>query len=134
MTDCRVDARRVDNHGSLAIAQEAEVVLDTDLAGRRDTMNPVELLLASLATCSLKGTERVIPMLQFDLRGIEVSLRGVRQDSPPKITSIRYELTVDTDETDARRALLYKNLQKFGTIDNTLAGTTDLSGNIRRKA
>jgi uncharacterized OsmC-like protein len=134
VTDYRVDALRVDNHGSLAIAKEAEVVLDTDLAGRRDAMNPVELLLASLAAFSLKGTERVIPMLQFDLRGIEVSLRGVRQDSPPKITSIRYEITVDTDETDARRALLHKNLQKFGTIDNTLAGTTDLSGNIRRKA
>lgn len=134
MIDYRVDARRVDNHGSLAIAKEAEVVLDTDMAGRRDAMNPVELLLASLAACILKGTERVIPMLQFDLRGIEVSLRGVRQDSPPKIISIRYEIIVDTDETDARLALLHKNLQKFGTIYNTLAGTTDLSGNIRRKA
>jgi uncharacterized OsmC-like protein len=134
VTDYRVDARRVDNHGSLAIAKEAEVLLDTDMAGRRDAMNPVELLLASLAACILKGTERVIPMLQFDLRGIEVSLRGVRQDSPPKIISIRYEITVDTDETDARLALLHKNLQKFGTIYNTLAGTTDLSGNIRRKA
>jgi uncharacterized OsmC-like protein len=134
VTDYRVDARRVDNHGSLAIAKEAEVVLDTDMAGRRDAMNPVELLLASLAACILKGTERVIPMLQFDLRGIEVSLRGVRQDSPPKIISIRYEITVDTDETDARLALLHKNLQKFGTIYNTLAGTADLSGNIRRKA
>lgn len=131
MTDYRVDARRVDNHGSLAIAKEAEVVLDSDMAGRRDAMNPVELLLASLAACILKGTKRVIPMLQFDLRGIEVSLRGVRQDSPPKIISIRYEVTVDID---ARLALLHKNLQKFGTIYNTLAGTTDLSGNIRRKA
>lgn len=134
MTDYCVLARRVDTHGSLAIAKEAEVVLDTDMAGRRDAMNPVELLLASLAACILKGTERVIPMLQFDLRGIEVSLRGVRQDSPPKIISIRYQITVDTDETDARLALLHKNLQKFGTIYNTLAGTTDLAGNIRRKA
>lgn len=133
MTDYRVDARRVDNHGSLAIAKEAEVVLDTDLAGRRDAMNPVELLLASLAACILKGTERVIPLLQFDLRGIEVSLNGVRQDSPPKLISIRYEITVDTDETDARLALLHKNLQKFGTIYNTLAEAKDLSGNIRRK-
>ena len=134
MTDYRVDARRVDSHGSLAIAKEAEVLLDTDLAGRRDAMNPVELLLASLAACILKGTERVIPLLQFDLRGIEVSLNGIRQDSPPKLISIRYEITVDTDETDARLALLHKNLQKFGTIYNTLAGATDLSGNIRRKA
>ncbi|WP_376873385.1 OsmC family protein [Albirhodobacter sp. R86504] len=133
MTDYRVEARRVDHHGSLAIAKEAEVVLDTDMAGQLDAMNPVELLLASLASCILKGTERVIPMLHFDLRGVEVSLRGVRHDRPPKIITIRYEITVDTDETDARLALLHKNLQRFGTIYNTLAGTTDLSGTIRRK-
>jgi len=43
----RVTARRVDAHGSLARAKAAEVVLDTDLAGRSDAMNPVELLLAA---------------------------------------------------------------------------------------
>lgn len=35
----RVHARRIDAHGSLAVAKEAEVTLDTDLAGRRDAMN-----------------------------------------------------------------------------------------------
>jgi uncharacterized OsmC-like protein len=47
--------------------------------------------------------------------------------------SINYEITVDTDETETRLALLHKNLQKYGTIYNTLAGATDLSGTIRRK-
>lgn len=49
MTSYRVTARRIDSHGSLAIAKQAEVVLDTDLAGRQDAMNPVELLLSALA-------------------------------------------------------------------------------------
>jgi hypothetical protein len=35
----------------------------------------------------IKGIERVTPMLQFELRGVEVKLRGVRQDSPPKMAS-----------------------------------------------
>ena len=83
--------------------------------------------------CMLKGTERVIPMLEFDLRGIEVSLRGQRQDSPPKMVKIDYEIVVDTDETDQRLDLLHRNLQKYGTIYNTLAGATELSGQIRRK-
>ena len=47
----RVHARRIDAHGSLATAKQAEVTLDTDLAGRRDAMNPVELLLSALAGC-----------------------------------------------------------------------------------
>ena len=72
-------------------------------------------------------------MLSFDLRGIELSLHGVRQDSPPKMVRIDYEIVVDTDESDARLDLLHKNLRKYGTITNTLAGATELVGTIRRK-
>ncbi len=133
MLDYHVTARRIDSHGSEAKTKKALIVLDTDMAGRVDAFNPAELLLASLAACILKGTERVLPMLQFDLRGIEVSLHGVRQDSPPKMIRIDYEIIVDTEESDTRLALLHKNLQKYGTIYNTLAGATELSGIIRRK-
>jgi uncharacterized OsmC-like protein len=133
MLEYHVTARRIDSHGSEATTKDATLVLDTDMAGRADAFNPAEMLLASLAACILKGTERVIPMLHFDLRGIEVALHGVRRDSPPKMISITYEITVDTDETEARLALLHKNLQKYGTIYNTLAGATELSGTIRRK-
>lgn len=133
MLEYHVFARRIDSHGSEVTTKAASITLDTDMAGRVDAFNPAEMLLASLAACILKGTERVVPMLEFDLRGIEVSLRGVRQDSPPKMISIGYEIVVDTDETDARLALLHKNLQKYGTIYNTLAGAVDLSGTIRRK-
>lgn len=133
MLDYTVTARRIDEHGSEARTKDALIVLDTDMKGRADAFNPAEMLLASLAACMLKGTERVIPMLEFDLRGIEVSLRGQRQDSPPKMVKIDYEIVVDTDETDQRLDLLHRNLQKYGTIYNTLAGATELSGQIRRK-
>jgi hypothetical protein len=43
-----VAARRIDAHGSLVYCKDAELVLDTDLAGRRDAFNPAELLLAAL--------------------------------------------------------------------------------------
>jgi len=134
MLEYRVSARRINTHGSEATTKEARITLDTDMAGRADAFNPVELLLASLAACILKGTERIIPMLTFDLRWIEISLRGVRQDSPPKMIRIDYEIEVDTDESDHRLDLLLKNLQKYGTIYNTLAGATELVGTIRRKA
>lgn len=134
MQDYHVTAHRIDSHGSEATTKAARIVLDTDMAGRADAFNPAELLLASLAACILKGTERVVPMLKFDLRGIAVSLHGIRQDSPPKMVRITYEITVDTDEPDARLELLHRNLQKYGTIMNTLAGATELVGTIRRKA
>ena len=133
MLEYHVTAHRIDSHGSEAQAKEARIVLDTDMAGRADAFNPAEMLLASLAACILKGTERVIPLLEFDLRGIEIALHGIRQDSPPKMVQIDYEIVVDTGETDQRLDLLHRNLQKYGTIYNTLAGATELSGTIRRK-
>jgi uncharacterized OsmC-like protein len=82
----------------------------------------------------IKGAERVTPMIKFDLRGIEVRLHGVRQDAPPKMISIDYEIIVDTDESDQRLDLLHKNIRKYGTVSNTLAVATRLEGVIRRAA
>lgn len=134
MIEYRVHARRIDGHGSLARAKEAEVVLDTDLAGRRDAMNPVELLLSALAACMLKGIERVVPLLHFQLNGAEVSLEAIRQDAPPKLTLIRYQIVVDSAENDQRLDLLHRNILKYGTISNTLAGAVPLEGTLIRVA
>jgi uncharacterized OsmC-like protein len=129
----RVSARRVDAHGSVATTKDAEVTLDTDINGRPDAFNPAELFLAAIAACMIKGIERVTPMLHFDLRGVEIHLHGVRQDSPPKMVSVDYELIVDTDEDDRRLELLHQNVRKYGTISNTVAAATKLEGVVRRK-
>jgi uncharacterized OsmC-like protein len=134
MLEYRVSARRQDSHGSEAMTKEAKIILDTDVKGRSDAFNPAELLLAALAACMIKGVERVMPMIQFNLRGVEVVLHGVRQDSPPLMSAIDYELIVDTDEDDRRLELLHTNVRKYGTVSNTLAAATKLEGRIRRKA
>lgn len=134
MLEYNVQARRTDAHGSIATAKNAKVLLDTGVAGRPDAFNPAELFLASIAACMIKGIERVTPLLKFDLRGVEVRLRGVRQDSPPKMIAIEYELIVDTDESDRRLELLHTNVRKFGTISNTVADATNLTGRIVRRS
>jgi uncharacterized OsmC-like protein len=129
----RVTARRIDAHGSVASCKDAQITLDTDLAGRRDAFNPAELLLAALAACIIKGIERVTPLLNFQLRGLAVHVHGVRQDVPPKMESITYEIVVDTDEDDRRLALLHDNVKKYGTVFNTVTHGTALSGVLRRQ-
>gem|GEM_PF-859452 len=111
MLEYSIEARRIDAHRSLTTTKQAEITLDTDVSGRLDAFNPAELFLAA---CMIKGVERVTPMLKFDLRGVEVKLHGVRQDSPPKMISIDYEIIVDTDEEDRRLDLLHTNVRKFG--------------------
>jgi len=134
MLEYRVVARRIDAHGAVARCKGAEITLDTDTNGRSDAFNPAELFLAAIAACMLKGIERVTPMLRFNLRGVEVKLHGVRQDSPPKMISVDYELIVDTDEDDRRLDLLHTNVRKFGTIFNTVSAATRLEGRIIRAA
>lgn len=132
MLEYRVSARRLDSHGSEASTKEATITLDTDVNGRPDAFNPAELLLASIAACMIKGIERVAPMIHFQFRGAEVKLHGMRQDAPPMMVSIDYEIIVDTHEDDRRLELLHTNIRKYGTISNTVARATKLEGTIRR--
>lgn len=128
----RVTAERIDSQGSIARAKQAEVVLGTDMAGRQDAFNPVELLLAALAACMIKGVERVAPMLGFQFDRVEVKLEADRQDSPPKLIGIRYEIIIGSEESEARLDLMHRNILKYGTISNTLSAAVPLTGSLRR--
>ncbi len=128
-----VESLRLDSHKSESRCKNALIPLDTDMAGNPDAFNPAELLLAALSACMIKGIERVTPMLGFSVRGVEVKIDGVRQDVPPKMESITYEIIVDTDEPDGRLELLHDNVKKFGTVFNTVAPGTELIGVLRRK-
>ena len=132
MFEYEVSAKRIDAHGSLAECKLAELVIDTDVRGRADAFNPAELLLASVAACILKNMERVAPMIHFEYRGVTVKVYGIRQDSPPKISSIDYEIIVDTDEDDRKLELMHENIKKFGTIYNTVAEGAELEGVLLR--
>jgi uncharacterized OsmC-like protein len=129
-----VEARRIDSDGSVAQCKDTTVQLDTSVSGRVDAFNPVELLLAALSACMIKGLARVAPMLDFDYRNVSVKLRASRQNVPPRIARIEYEIMVETEETDHRLNLLHENIRKFGTVSNTVAAGTSLTGTICRIA
>jgi uncharacterized OsmC-like protein len=132
MQSYTMSATRIDGHGTRMACKGAELVADTDPAGRVDAFNPAELLLASVAACMMKGIERVTPMLNFSLRGVTIHMTGERQDAPPRMTRIDYTILVDTDETDRRLELLHQNVRKYGTISNTIALAVPLNGTLGR--
>ena len=123
----------VSHEVSVSFCKDAKIDLDTKLTGSPNAFNPAELLLAALSACMIKGIERVAPMLKFEFSGVEIKLHGIRQDVPPKMESINYEIIVETDEDDHRLELLHKNIKQFGTVFNTVASGTELTGEIRRK-
>ena len=132
MLEYRVTARRIDAHGSEASTKQASLTLDTDMQGRVDAFNPAELFLASIAACMIKGIERAAPMIHFNFTGVEIKLHGIRQDAPPMMVEVHYEIIVATAEEDRRLELLHTNVRKYGTISNTVAKALKLEGTIRR--
>lgn len=63
-----------------------------------------------------------------------VKVVAEREEPPPHIARMRYELAIVTDEPEARVELLHRNIQRFGTITNTLAKSCEVSGTIRAVA
>lgn len=128
-----VVSKRISSEIAVAFCKNAKIDLDTNLKGNPEAFNPAELILAALTACMIKGIERVMPILKFELRGVEVKIHGIRQDVPPKMESISYEIIVDTDELDHRLDLLHENVKKYGTVFNTVAPGTELKGKLVRK-
>ncbi len=128
----RVTATRIDAGGPIARPSDGEGHVGTDLAGRPDAFNPVELTLTALAACMIKGVERVAPMLDFAFDAVEIALGADRQDAPPRITRIRDDIRVTTKESDRRLSLLHRNVLKYETISDTCAGAAPLEGRIAR--
>lgn len=114
---------RLDAHG-LATAFDAT-------AGRLDNQpGPADVLCAALCACILKNVERYSHMLPFAYLSATVKVIAEREESPPRIVRMRYALEVITAETPDRVELLHRNIQRFGTITNTLGKACDVAGII----
>ncbi len=104
-------------------------------AGRADGLpGPADVLCAALSACILKNVERFSHLLPFQYESATVQVVAEREEPPPRIVRMHYELELVTNEPEARIELLHRNIQKFGTITNTLGKACELSGTIRAVA
>ncbi len=100
-------------------------------AGRLDALpGPADVLSAALCACILKNVERFSHLLPFTYDSALVRVAAQREEPPPHIARMHYDLEITTDEPPARIELLHRNLQKFGTITNTLSKACDVTGTI----
>ncbi|MBR9833034.1 OsmC family protein [Acidiluteibacter ferrifornacis] len=97
--------------------------------GTDDLPNPVELLLGSFAACCLKNVERFSEILKYDYEGATIEIVGDRQENPTKLIGIQYVIKIKGKEINLD--LLHRNIQKFGTIYNTLQEMCEISGELK---
>ena len=125
-----VDAGRAGEGVAVAWTRDTEIRFDTGVDLSDDLFGPANLLGAAFAACLLKSVERFSHLLPFRYEGATVHVSLEREQRPPRISKIRYELRLVTDEPPQRVRLLERNLVRFGTIYNTLSHACDVSGEV----
>ena len=99
---------------------------------KKDTLpSPAELLIATFAACCLKNVERFSEFMKYEYESAEISVTANRQEKPPMIRALDFELIIHSKKTGINADLLLRNLQKFGTIYNTLNAVCEINGDIQ---
>ncbi|HAJ37976.1 MAG TPA: osmotically inducible protein C [Chloroflexi bacterium] len=130
MLEYTVEAEQVVPNVATARAKRAQIFFDSSPGQSEHLLNPAELLLSAFSACLLKNVERLAPILRFSYTRAAIRVHGVREDKPPRLVRIDWELTIWTDEPAARVDLLERNLRKQGTIYNTLAAACAVEGRV----
>lgn len=92
--------------------------------------NPAELFLGSFAACILKNVERFSILMNFEYSNAEITVNATRLEKPPSMDNIVYVLTLYTQDPHLNKNLLKKNIEKFGTIFNTIKTSCTITGEI----
>lgn len=92
--------------------------------------NPAELFLAAFASCILKNVERFSGMMKFSYTKATIEVHATRLENPPRMEQVQYDLTLYGCDGNLKSALLKKNIEKFGTIYNTVQLSCSITGTI----
>jgi uncharacterized OsmC-like protein len=129
-----VDAENAPGGPATVSARESTIAFDGSAGTGELYPGPADLLAAALAACLLKNVERFSRLLPFRYEHAHVRVEIERQEAPPRIARARYTLRISTSEPRHRLELLHRNIQRFGTITNTLAAACELDGTIAADA
>jgi uncharacterized OsmC-like protein len=92
--------------------------------------NPAELFLGAFAACMLKNVERFSGMMKFTYAKAILEVNATRFENPPRMDSLVYNLSIYSNDKKLNTELLKKNIEKFGTIYNTIKLSCSISGTI----
>lgn len=92
--------------------------------------NPAELFLGSFAACILKNVERFSVIMKFNYAKATINVQATRLENPPRMENIHYNVTMYSNDPKLNLVLLKKNLEKFGTIYNTVKLSCSITGTI----
>jgi uncharacterized OsmC-like protein len=119
------------NNASIKIKQ-SEIIFGITPESADNLPNPAELFLGSFSACILKNVERFSDLMNFEYSNAEIIVNATRLEKPPKMDEINYELRIYSQDDNLNINLLKKNIEKFGTIFNTVESSCSIVGEIKK--
>ncbi len=91
-------------------------------------VNPMETLLSSMGACQLTALATVADLSRGSIADIGIVLVGVRQDQPPRLSSVSYRLWGQTPVPEERLQRLVHMAERNSTVYQTVAAAIPVSG------
>ncbi|APQ16800.1 OsmC family protein [Maribacter hydrothermalis] len=125
-----ITANSISKQNATLQIKQSDIAFGT-IAESSDTLpNPAELFLGSLAACILKNIERFSDFMNFEYTSAEIKISATRLEKPPRLDDINYVLIINSQDKNINLNLLKKNIEKFGTIFNTVLVSCSIDGKI----
>ncbi len=130
--DYHIKASSISNRDAVIHIKESNIDFGTTSKTSETLPNPAELFLGSFAACMLKNVERFSAMMKFSYTKATLEVKATRLENPPRMDKIVYDLRIYSKDKKLNTALLQKNIEKHGTIFNTIKLACTISGTINR--
>ncbi|MGK0414166.1 MAG: putative OsmC-like protein [Polaribacter sp.] len=125
-----IKASSISNQYAIVYIKQSSIDFGTTSKTDETLPNPAELFLGSFASCLLKNVERFSGMMKFTYSKANIEVNATRLENPPRMENIFYNLTIYSNDKKLNSDLLKKNIEKFGTIYNTVKLSCSISGTI----
>ncbi|PKH51820.1 osmotically inducible protein C [Tenacibaculum sp. Bg11-29] len=126
----QIKASAVSKQDAVVHIKQSNIAFGTTSKTAETLPNPAELFLGSFASCILKNVERFSGMMKFKYTKATIEVNAIRLENPPRMENISYSLTIYSNDKKLNPDLLKKNIEKFGTIYNTVKLSCSISGTI----
>lgn len=119
------------NNASIKI-KGSEIIFGITPESADSLPNPAELFLGSFSACILKNVERFSLLTNFEYTNAEILVKATRLEKPPRMDALVYELRIYSSDKNLNIDLLKKNIEKFGTIFNTVKSSCSVIGEVKK--
>ena len=131
--DYHFKASSISNQDAVIHIKQSNMDFGTTSKTSETLPNPAELFLGSFSACMLKNVERFSDMMKFTYTKTTLEVNATRLENPPRMDRIVYNLTIYSNDEKLNIDLLKKNIEKFGTIYNTVKLSCTISGKITKQ-